>query len=283
MATFKNMATLFYNDNSVNSNIVSGELRDVLSVTKSAITDTYTAGDKITYAVNLVNTGSTAFSGLTVRDNLGEYTFGALSLNPLTYVTGSAAYFEDGVKQATPAVTPGPPLTFTGISVPANGNTTLIYQAYANSYAPLDIENNIVNTVTVSGGGLSSELTASETVSTRAEAVLTITKAVNPTVVTGNGQLTYTFTIQNIGNTAALAADNVLITDTFNPILNPITVTYNGELWTAGTEYTYNSATGEFATTAGRITVPAASYTQNADGTWIVTPGVSTLTVTGTV
>ena len=112
---------------------------------------------------------------------------------------------------------------------------------------------------------------------------MTITKAVNPTVVTGNGQLTYTFTIQNIGNTAALAADNVLITDTFNPILNPITVTYNGELWTAGTEYTYNSATGEFATTAGRITVPAASYTQNADGTWIVTPGVSTLTVTGTV
>lgn len=283
MATFNNTATLFYNDNSVNSNIVTGELREVLSAAKSAITDNYGAGETITYVVNLTNTGSVAFSNLTVSDNLGEYAFGEDELYPLTYVTGSAALYVNGVKQAAPTVTAGPPLTFGGIGVPANGNTLLIYQATVNSYAPLELEAEITNTVTVSGDGLASDITASETVSVRTEAVLTITKAINPTVVTENGQLTYTFTIQNIGNTEAAVGDNVTVTDTFNPILNAITVTYNGEVWTEGTDYTYNSATGVFSTIPGRITVPAASYTQNTDGTRTTTPGTSVLTVTGTI
>ena len=53
---------------------------------------------------------------------------------------------------------------------------------------------------------------------------------------------------------------------------------------TVGTDYTYNTATGEFATVAGKITVPAATYTQNAaTGLWTTTPGTATLTVSGTV
>ena len=74
-----------------------------------------------------------------------------------------------------------------------------------------------------------------------------------------------------------------MVTDSFDPILDPIAVTFNGTLWTAGANYTYTVATGQFASIAGEITVPAATYTQNPDGTWTITPGVSTLTVTGTV
>lgn len=47
--------------------------------------------------------------------------------------------------------------------------------------------------------------------------------------------------------------------------------------------YTYNDATGEFATTAGFITVPAATYTQNEDGSFTITPGTAKITVTGTI
>lgn len=99
-----------------------------------------------------------------------------------------------------------------------------------------------------------------------------------------NGTLTYTFLIQNTGNTAADAATAAEIIDTFDPILSNIAVSYNGTPLAAGTDYTYNEATGLFATTAGRITVPAAAYTQDpATGSWIVTPGTGTLTVTGTI
>ena len=134
-----------------------------------------------------------------------------------------------------------------------------------------------------SGGGIT-PLTATETVSAEAEPRLTITKSVSPTTVTENGQLTYTFVIQNTGNVLADATDAVVVTDTFDPILTGLTVTYNGTPWTSPASYTYNEATGLFSTAAGSITVPAATYTQDpTTGAWVVDPGVAVLTVTGTI
>jgi uncharacterized repeat protein (TIGR01451 family) len=103
-------------------------------------------------------------------------------------------------------------------------------------------------------------------------------------VVSDNGQLTYTFVIQNSGNLDADAADNVTITDTFNPILNGLTVTLNGTALAEGIGYTYNDVTGVFTTVPGIITVPAATYVQDPiTGVITTTPGVSVLTVTGTI
>jgi hypothetical protein len=121
-------------------------------------------------------------------------------------------------------------------------------------------------------------------VTPEAEPELTITKSIEPVPVTENGTLTYRFIIQNFGNTAADVGDNVALTDTFDPILDNLTVTFNGTAWTQGTEYNYTATSGLFATVPGQITVPAATYTQDPDtGAWVVTPGVSTLIVTGTV
>ncbi|MBR2895681.1 MAG: DUF11 domain-containing protein [Oscillospiraceae bacterium] len=283
MATFTNKATLSYNGGSVDSNTVTGELLEVLSITKTAILDEYTTGDTVTYVVALRNTGPTALTGLTVTDTLGGYSVGTDTLYPLTYVANSITYYVNGVLQPAPTVTAGPPLSVTGLSVPAGGNALLIYETTVNNYAPLAEGSTITNTATASGGGISTPVSATETITVGQRAMLTISKSLSPTVVTENGQLTYTFIIENTGNTPAAATDNIVVTDTFDPILNPIAVTFNGIAWTEGVNYTYNAATGEFSTTAGEITVPAATYTQNPDGTWTISPGVSTLTVTGTV
>lgn len=284
MATFYNQATLSYNGNVTNSNIISGELLEVLSATKTAVMDDYTANDDITYVISIINSGATAFTGLTITDNLGSYVFGLGNLVPLTYATGSVRYYINGVLQTAPTVTAGPPLVISGIDVPANGNAMIMYEVNANSFAPLGVGDTIVNEAEITGGGLSSPLAVTETISTEDKAVLTISKAVSPSTVTENGQLTYTFTIQNSGNTAAVATDNVILTDTFDPILDPIAVTFNSVSWSDPTNYSYNSATGEFTTVAGEITVPPATYTQDAVfGNWIINPGVSTLVITGTV
>ncbi|WMI80670.1 hypothetical protein [Anaerotignum sp. MB30-C6] len=284
MATFYNQATLSYNGNVTNSNIISGELLEVLSATKTAVMDDYTANDDITYVISIINSGATAFTGLTITDNLGSYAFGLGNLVPLTYATGSVRYYINGVLQTAPTVTAGPPLVISGIDVPANGNAMIMYEVNANSFAPLGVGDTIVNEAEITGGGLSSPLAVTETISTEDKAVLTISKAVSPSTVTENGQLTYTFTIQNSGNTAAVATDNVILTDTFDPILDPIAVTFNSVSWSDPTNYSYNSATGEFTTVAGEITVPPATYTQDAVfGNWIINPGVSTLVITGTV
>lgn len=283
MPTFTNQATLRYNDTFTNSNIVTGQIVEVLSATKTALTESYSPGDAVTYVISLVNSGTQPFTGLQVSDDLGGYLFNGNTLYPLAYVDGSVLYLQNGAPQTAPTVMAGPPLQYGGITVPAGGNATLIYQATTNSFAPLGTEGEITNTVTVTGGGLSSPVTAQETIATRSGADLGITKAVSPVPVAENGRLTYTFVIRNQGNTAAVATDNLAVTDTFDPILTDLTVTLDSVALTEGVDYTYNEATGEFATAASRITVPAATFVQAPDGSWGVTPGTATLVVTGTV
>ena len=47
-----------------------------------------------------------------------------------------------------------------------------------------------------------------------------------------------------------------MITDTFDPVLSNISVTFNDTAWKETTNYTYDETTGLFATLAGEITVP---------------------------
>ncbi len=260
-----------------------GEILEVLSATKTAVGDSYKQDDSVTYVVSIVNSGTTPITGLTLTDNLGEYEFGATTLLPLTYIEGTIVYYVNGVLQAAPTVTPGTPLTVTGISVPAGGNATIVYETRANAFAPLTPGSEITNTATISGVGLTS-IAVQETITVESEPLLTITKSVSPVPVTENGTLTYTFLIQNNGSAEADADTGIVITDTFNPILKNLTVSYNGTAITEGTDYTYDETTGEFATVAGKITVPAGTFTQDTtSGTWNVNPGTGTLVVTGTI
>lgn len=284
MAIFSNQATLSYNGSSTNSNIAYGEILDVLAATKTSVEGVYTPGQIVTYVVTLRNTGTAALTGLTVTDDLGGYSFGTGTVYPLTYVDGSAALFADGVPQAAPAATAGPPLVFTGITVPAGGDAVLVYQARANSFADPTTEGTITNTVTVTGDGLSAPITATATVTGRTGPDLAISKSISPAQVVDNDRVTYTFVIQNSGNQAVVSTDNAVITDTFDPILTGLAVTFDGAAWTQGVQYNYDAATGVFDTVAGQITVPAATYTQDPDtGAYTVTPGIATLTVTGTI
>ena len=96
--------------------------------------------------------------------------------------------------------------------------------------------------------------------------------------------MTYTFVIENYGNTASVAADNVIFRDVFSPVLNSLTATFNGTQWVQGTNYNYDNTTGEFVTLNGQIEVPAAQFTQDSQtGAWSVQPGVSTLVIKGNI
>ncbi len=285
MAQFTNQATVSYNGITVNSNIVTGEITQVLSAFKEATTDNYSAGEIVTYVVSIQNSGAVDYTGLVITDNLGEYAFGTDTRVPLTYEGDPILYLVNGQPQATPVVTAGPPLVITGINVPANGNATIIYRARANEFAPLTNGTTILNTVTINGGGLSEDITATNTVTANGGPTLSIFKELTPTTVVENGQILYTFTIQNSGTEAADVTDNVAITDTFSPRLEaPIVVTLDGAVLTETGNYTYDATTGFFATVPGRITVPAATVTQDpVTGAYSVTPGVTVVTVSGTL
>lgn len=285
MATFTNQATLSFSGGTVNSNIATGNIIETLSLTKTPVLATYEPNDNVTYVINLINSGGAALTNLTLSDNLGLYqTTGGTNVYPLTYTAGSIKYYINGVLQTAPTVTAGPPLTITGITIPANSNAAIVYSADVNEFAPLATASAISNEVTVTGAGITTPVTADASVTAASAPTLNIIKTVDPVNVTQNSRVTYTFRIQNTGNTPVIATDNAVIRDVFNPILSDIAVTFNSAAWTATTNYTYNTATGLFETVAGQITVPAATYTQDpATGIVTVTPGESVLTVTGTI
>lgn len=284
MAIFTNQASLTYGNVTRNSNIATGQILETLSATKSSVTTDYTPGDNITYIISIVNAANSAQNGVVVTDDLGAYTIGTSTVTPLDYVDGSVKYYVNGVPQPAPTTLAGPPLSISGISIPAGGNVTIIYETTVNNFAPLADGSNIVNEATITGVGISTPLTVNETVTARSVSDLTISKSISPEIVTENDLITYTFVIQNTGNAPVTVGDNAVVNDTFNPILSNISVTYNSAPWTENTNYTYNPSTGVFATNPGQITVPAATYTQDpVTGAITVTPGVSVLTVTGTI
>ena len=282
MATFTNKATLSFVGGSVDSNTVTGTFLESLSMTKTALYDEYSDTSRLTYVISILNSGATSFTNLTLTDDLGAYDFGGQTLTPLTYADGSILYYINGILQTAPAVTPAP-FSISGISVPAGANVTIVYAADVNEFAPPEAGGSITNTATLNGGGLAEPITASETVFAANSPALSITKALSPTTVPENGTLTYTLTIENNGNTDAVATDNLVVSDVFDPILSNVTVTLDGAPLTEGVDYTYNQSTGEFSTTQSRITVPAATYVRQIDGSFVRIPGEAVLVITGNI
>ncbi len=283
MAVFYNQATLSYQGGTVNSNVAAGELLDAFSAEKTAVSADYSPGSSVIYVLSLVNSGVSPLTGIAVSDDLGGYLFDGNSVWPLSYVAGSLTYFVGGAQQPADALTisAGPPLTVSGITIPAGGNAMLIYEAQATAFAPMGPGAQITNTATLTGAG--TDITAQATVPARSDAMLTVNKAISPQTVTGNERLTYTFTILNSGAAAADAADAVTLTDTFDPVLSDLAVTLGSSVATLSADYTYDEATGAFATVPGVLTVPAATFAQTAEGQWVTTPGVTVVTVEGTV
>ncbi len=284
MAIFSNQATLNYNGVATNSNVVFGEVLETLNATKIALEADYAPGGAVTYAVTLRNTGAAPVTDVTVTDDLGAYTLGTNTVYPLDLAATNVRVFVNGVVQNDVTVNQGPPLVVSGIDIPAGGDAILVYQATANQFATPAAGGAITNTATITGGGLTVPLTVTQTINAATAPNLTITKAISPVQVVENDRVTYTITIRNFGNEAVVSTDNATITDTFDPILTDLEVTLDGAPLAELTQYTYNEATGQFATVPGALAVPAATYTQNpATGAYTVTPGTVTLVVSGTV
>lgn len=284
MAQFTNQAQLTYRGGAVNSNVAVGEVVEVLSATKTVLDTSYGQGDDLTYVISLVNAGTAPLTGVSVSDDLGGYDFEGETVYPLEYVEGSLRLFADGVPQPAPEVEAGPPLEVSGLTVPAEGNLILIYQARVTAFAPLGEDDEITNTASITGGCSPTPIEASATVGTESAPSLTITKTISPIPVAECGQLTYTFLIQNTGSRAAVATDDIVLTDNFDPILRDLVVTLDGVTLSEPADYTYDEETGLFRTVPGRITVPAATFARDPEtGAWIVTPGITRLVVTGSV
>lgn len=283
MATFYNQATLNLGTTTIPSNVTEGEILSTITLTKASATTSYTRGGEVTYVITLTNSGTRDSAPLTLVDNLGEYspTAGCTALVPISYIDSSLLYYVNGIPTTPPTVTVAGELTVSGIIIPAGGTVTLIYTGTVNELASLTIGSEIVNTAT-----LTCYEDASDTASVpvREETNLSITKSLCPTTVGIDGEVSYTFIIQNSGNKEVLATDSLTVRDVFTPPLSNLTVTVNGTPLAEGTGYTYDETSGEFQTLDGALTVPSATYTRDPVSCAVgIVPGYTTVVVRGNV
>lgn len=279
-----NQASLQYQYGDTNatvlSNIATAVLEQPLSVEKTSLRDAYRAGDTPTFVLRIVNSGNAALNNVTVRDDLGTFTSGTVSVTPYAFLP-DAILFVDGVNNGVLTPTGGEDeIVFTIPTLPADTTALIVYEVALTEEAPLAAGESITNTVTATADGLTDSAQDSFTAAAAEYADVTITKTMTPSVVDG-GRIVYTFDIENSGNAEA---ENIVLRDAFDPAPEAITVAVNGTVLPA-TEYSYVGGVltvpGAFGTP---LSLPAAQITRNpATGNVIITPSALRITVTGTL
>lgn len=287
MATIENFATVRYTSGGVEtvrvSNLAEVELESSALLTKTPLSPVYGEEDTLTYILSIQNTSAGTITNLRVEDNLGTFPFGVTELTPLTYA-GNEILLING-QNATADLTVDSSvdgaLIFTVASLPAGATANIVYNARINEFAPLELDSTIVNTAILSADAECVAGEASATVTAIGGANVSVLKSMSPNPVVCGDTLTYTIRIYNYGNTPA---ENVQLTDVFDPAPENITVTRNGVPFPA-TDFTYENGVLTLpADTADADTVPAATFTRNPQtGEVTVTPGVVEYIITGRI
>ena len=286
MATIENFATVRYTSNGTAltrvSNVAEIGLSSSVVFTKVPLGTEYEGDGTITYILSITNTSSAPLTALTITDNLGTFTDGALTLTPLTYV-GPAVLLVDGQDvsaQLTVDASNPASLVFTIPALAANTTANIVYKVAVNEFAPLNAQATIVNNATLTTDAACADGEASATVTVVLAADVSVVKQMCPNPVICGDTVTYTIRIYNYGN---VPAEDVQLVDAFDPAPTNISVYRNGVLL-AGTAYTYVGGVLTVPPTGGTLdTVPAATFTRDENGEVMVTPGVVEYVITGVI
>ncbi len=287
MPTIENFATVSFTSGGVaatrTSNLAEVELDSSLNFTKTTLGDSYTANTPITNILSVTNNGTAPVTNIVITDNLGTFPFGTTQLTPLTYVAPARLLIDgqDATAQLTVNTATDGEVTFTIPTLAPGATANIVYNTLTNQYAPLELDDTINTTATLTSDSECSNGTADDSITALAAADIDVVKTMSPNPVVCGDPLTYTIRVYNYGNTPA---ENVRLTDAFNPAPDTITVSRGGVLL-SDADYTYTAGTLTVPPTAAAgDTVPAATFTRDTvSGAVTVVPGVVEYVITGTV
>lgn len=287
MPTIENFATVSYTSSGISetktSNVAEVELESSVGFTKSTVGQTYTEGSTVTYILTISNTSESALTNVSVTDDLGSIACEENEITPLTFNAEAVLLINGEDRTELLGVDSSLPqrVIFTIDSLPSNSVANIIYTVTVNEYAPLEAESFIENTAELTSDSACADSVASATINVLEAANVSVFKQMCPNPVVCGGTITYTIRIYNYGN---VEAENVVLSDTFNPAPTNITVSRDGTVL-IGTDYTYIDGTLRVpATDSVNITVPAATFVRDPETCIVsVEPGVVEYVIRGTI
>ena len=255
------------------SNIATSTLEGPFSVAKTSLGETYSSFGDVTYILTTTNHGAITLTNVCIEDDLGR---GENKVAPLSY-QGPAQLYLNGILDNSLIVNQKTDqLIFTIPSLAPKTTAIIVYKAKPNQYAPAAVNGKITNKASWTADLVAEPTMDSNSITVESQANVAIVKSMSPDPVTAGSTLTYTFNMTNTGN---ISADNVVLTDTFNPAPVNITVVLNGHVL-PNTDYTYQDGT---LTINNGLSIPSATYLTAPDGTLTTIPGTALITVTGTI
>ncbi len=276
-----NIAQITYSYNGNQDTVLSNRTNTTLideytvSLTKTPLLENVRAGCNAAYVLTMRNTGSGALYNPTITDNLGMEEETA----QLSYITNSALFYINGAPSTGTAAVGENGVVFTSTAVlQPNDILTVVYEASTRDAQSAAITNTATASAN-SGSATGAQITAqaSATITPQTFARVSVFKSADKSSVVSGDTLTYTFTLINTGGKAA---DNIRLVDALPAefAVNSISYEINGDsVAIPASDYTItapNTLTVPAALSALTIGVPAATEAG---------PGVTTVTVTGTV
>ncbi|OXM15050.1 hypothetical protein CGZ75_13285 [Paenibacillus herberti] len=181
-----------------------------VSIAKSASASSAAVGDVLTYTLTLLNSGASPISGVIVSDPLPP---------ELVFQTGSVTVNGTSVSGANPN---------TGISIgniAAGGGATIVFQAAVNAIPASGFVQNQAKAAFTSGAFAGAAASGVVSVSVL-QPVFTIVKTASSSALTVGDTFTYSLSISNSGNTAAVLTVKDVLPTGLTFVAN--TVTING-------------------------------------------------------
>lgn len=289
MATIiTNRATVNYSygaSNSVSvSNTASTVLNGALNVSKTALNGSYRVGSEITYIVTVRNDGTGIMTDVTVTDDLGALVLGGSTVRTLDYIGPAQLYVGGNLVAALTPTTTADGISFNIGTLNVGAVANIIYVTRVNRYASGAVGDSITNTVnatSVCDCPCNYPASATSTVPAESYGDLQVLKSACPGTIACGNELTYTIDLYNYGN---MEVENVVLSDTLDPVLADLIVKVNGTLIPSG-QYDYTAGVLTLPNATGsEITVPAATYIRNAEsGIVSVDPGHVQIVLSGTI
>lgn len=261
-------------------------MSEEIDISLVSLEKNYYQNEPITYITAINNNNNSKIENPTITSNLGSYekktSKDFTHITPLDYVGPSYLYINGVFQNQIEPEIESDKITFKPTSIPEKSTALIIFKTMANQFPPLSLNSKIENKISLKLPDSQNTFKISHTLPIAEKAILKICKNISPQFFSRGETIEYSINLYNYGN---VAAENVKITDTFDPAPTLTNIKINGKDISSA-DYSYINGVFNLPIYGSNlnITVPSAEFeTENNSCQISIRPGVTNIIIKGII